>query len=111
MLALVNLLNLLLRPKDAVEGLAQSVAQLLINIGTGILCRDSRRTALQMRHGIALRNGGVVLVARRRAAGSAEENAGVVSGAGHVQRGIGCEKVGRADVKLEDFDWPMLYLC
>lgn len=61
-----------------------------------------------MRHRIALRQRRVVLVARRRAAGSSEENAGVVPGSGNVQRGVGCEEIGGADVKLEDLDWPVV---
>lgn len=62
--ASVHLLDLLLRPKDAVKRLAQPLAQLLIDIGTGFLCRNPRRAALQMRHRIALRHGRAVLVAR-----------------------------------------------
>lgn len=105
--ASVNLLDLLLRPKDAVKRLAQLVAQLLIDIRTSLLCGNPRRAALKMRHRIALCHGRAVLVARRRAAGPAEEDAGVVSGAGDVERRVGREEVGRADVKLEDFDWPV----
>lgn len=61
---LVNLLlDLLLRSKEAVKRLAQPLAQLLIDVGPGILCGNPRRAALQMRRRIALRRGRAVLVA------------------------------------------------
>lgn len=62
--ASVNLLDLLLGSKNAVESLAQPLAQILVDVGTGILCRNCRSAALEMRHRIALRQRRVVLVAR-----------------------------------------------
>lgn len=60
----VNLLDLLLRSKDAVKRLAQPLAQLLVDVCASILGRNCSTASLQMRHRIVLRHGRVVLVAR-----------------------------------------------